>query len=214
MKKVFILITLLMIIFTIYEITNSYAKYIANGTATSTKTAGAWVITVNNDDITGTSSTHEFTMNNLTYLDNEFVVEGKVAPSSEGYFDVDIDPTGTSVAIRFDVTIDTSELNISDLINFQSACKLVEGEEVSEGIIRTGANTYTGIISLEEVENGDITSARFYFKWEDAEGESGDIADSILGNERDISLGIPVEITVSQYSGETITEYVEQNEGN
>ena len=52
-----------------------------------------------------------FNIDELIFPESEFVVDGKLAPSSSGYFDVVIDPTGSSVAVRFDVSLDLSELS-------------------------------------------------------------------------------------------------------
>lgn len=72
-----------------------------------------------------------FTIDTLTYPDNEYVVENKLAPASSGYFDIVIDPTGSSVAIRVDVTLDVEDLSILDSIGFTAACRVVNGEEVA-----------------------------------------------------------------------------------
>ena len=204
MKKIWILICLIMLLVTIYEITESYAKYTSQASGTVTKQAGAWVIEVNDSDISSGSSTHTFTISNFNFLQNNNVAPGKLAPDSEGYFDIDIDPTGTSVAIRFDATLDFSDLSVSDGINFDYACKVVNGVEQVSGMTRTGRNTYTGIISLNEVTSNQVVTARFYILWDG----SDDAADMVLGSSTQaITLSMPIEVTVSQYLGETIVPY-------
>lgn len=204
MKKIWVLICLIMILVTIYKISESYAKYVSEASGTMEKQAGAWVIKVNDIDISSGSVTHEFNVRNFTFLENSYVAPGKLAPDSEGYFDIDIDPTGTSVAIRFDATLDFSELEVSDNINFDYACKVVDGVEETSGMIRTARNTYTGIITLDEVTNEQITTARFYIMWDG----NDNVADMILGvTNEGITLNMPIDITVSQYFGESIVEY-------
>lgn len=66
-----------------------------------------------------------FNIDSLTYTSSEFVVENKIAPSASGYFDVTIDPTGSDVAVRFDVILDVANLNIIDAIQFTNAYRII-----------------------------------------------------------------------------------------
>ncbi len=208
MRKVWFLVILIMILLTGYVITTTYAKYLTEATGTGEKVAGAWVIKVNEQDITSaTGQTTSFTIDHLNYLSNPYVAENKMAPGTTGSLDIEIDPTGTTTAVRFDVTVDASSLAISDAISMQSACKVVDGVEDETGMIKTGANTYSGIITLDEVEEGKKTTARFYISW--ANVETNNVADSALGVSKDLNLNIPIDVTVTQYSGEEITPYVE-----
>ena len=129
MKKTWILVGIIMFLFTSYQIATSYAKYTAEADATVEKQAGAWVIKINDDDISNSNAQTTFDIDELVFPENEFVVDGKLAPASSGYFDVVIDPTGSSVAVRFDVTLDVSELNDYDAINFTAAYRVINGQE-------------------------------------------------------------------------------------
>ncbi len=51
MKKTWVLICIIMLFFSAYIIADTYAKYITGATATASKQAGAWVIEVNDTDI-------------------------------------------------------------------------------------------------------------------------------------------------------------------
>ncbi len=201
MKKTGIVISMLLIVVTLYNIVNSYAKYVTQASGSMEKQAGAWVIKVNDRDISSNNSTKTFTINNLTLLNNEYVMEGKIAPNSVGYFDISIDPTGTSTSVRFDVTLDLSDFENVDAIHFESACIVVNEEEDPDGMIRTAQNTYTGIIPLADVKQNTVTTARLYIKWEDGQN------DIDLGLIQNNQLNLPIEVDVSQYSGEELTEY-------
>ena len=207
MKKVYILIGLIMLLLTTYEVANSYAKYVSQGVATAEKQAGAWVVKVNNSDISSKNSNKQFQINSLICSGSNYVLENKLAPSSRGYFDVVIDTSGCSVAIKYDVTIDLTALNINTAMNFDSAYLIVNGTETN-GIIRTGESTYSGTLSLNDIKNNKTATARFYLSWTDDGTGVNDGADSTIGVLRQIqNLGVPVSITVSQYSGEQIVQY-------
>ena len=208
MKKTWILVGIIMFLFTSYQIATSYAKYTAEADATVDKQAGAWVIKINDDDISNSNAQTTFDIDELVFPENEFVVDGKLAPASSGYFDVVIDPSGSSVAVRFDVTLDASELNDYDAINFTAAYRVINGQEVSQGMVRTGSHTYSGVISLDDVENEVASTMRVYIGWEEEGDDEGDEEDTQIGNIKDLSAALPVNVVVTQYSGETLEEYV------
>ena len=205
MKKVWYLIGLIMLLVTIFEMTNSYAKYVTVAQGTDDETAGAWVIKVNDSDISSGSSVNSFTINNLTYESNAYIASGKLAPSGRGYFDITFDPSGSSVAVRFDLSIDSSQMVINNSIVLDSAYKVVNNQEISGGMTATTSGAYAGVITLAEVQSNTQVTARFYVKWENHEGASYDTADSALGLTQNANFSIPVTVEVSQYSGETIT---------
>ncbi len=210
MKRTYIILGIIMLIFTFYQIATSYAKYIAEATAVVEKQAGAWAIKVNDTDISNSNSETTFNVDNLIFPESAFVAENKLAPGANGYFEIVIDSTGSSVAVRYDVTLVVDNLNIIDSIRFTKACIVVDGEEVEEGIIKTGDNTYSGVISLEDVTNEVQTTLRFYIGWAELENGQGDIADTELGLIKDISTNIPVDVVVTQYLGEPI-EAIQEN---
>ena len=204
MRKTGILIGIIMLLFTTYQISSTYAKYTSSASATAQKQAGAWVIKANNTNISSASSVTNFTIDSLTYPSSSFVAPNKIAPGSSGYFDILIDPTGSSVAIRYDVSLDVSGLNTLDAISLTSACTVVNGTEVTTGIVATGTGTYSGTISLNDVQNGVPCRARFYVTWQERGTEAGDVSDSSLGSVLNSTTAIPVTIVVSQYSGEAL----------
>lgn len=204
MKKIWVLISIIMLIISAYIVVDTYAKYLTGATATTNKYAGAWVIEVNDTDISYSDANTTFTIDALTYPDSEYVVENKIAPSSSGYFEIIVDPTGSSVAVRVDVSLDVDEMDISDAIGFTGACRVVNGQEVSGGLTLTGTNTYSAIISLSDVQNEIPATFRFYVGWDEEETEEGDEADTQLGSIKDVSTSLPVTVVVTQYSGASL----------
>ena len=124
----------------------------------------------------------------------------------EGHFDIVIDATGCSVAVIYDVTIDFSQMNLSDSIKFTKLTTVKDGTESATGI-RSGESTYTGIISLEDIKSEKTTTLRIYVSWEDDGTGKNDEADSLIGTNKDSEVTIPVTVKASQYMGESIAEY-------
>ena len=153
-------------------------------------------------------SSNTFDIDSLVYPSNEYVVDDKLAPSSSGYFDIIIDATGSSVAVRFDVTLDTDNLDDYDAISFTAAYRVINDVETVGSLVRTGNKTYSGIISLSDIEDEIESKVRFYIGWEDDESEEGNISDTQLGQTLGVSTDLPVTVVCTQYMGETLVPYV------
>ncbi|MCF0125984.1 MAG: hypothetical protein HUJ68_09595 [Clostridia bacterium] len=212
MKRIWILSAIIMIVITSYQISTTYAKFVTEINTQTQRNVGAWVVKVNDTNISNGVANQEFNINQLLYDGNGNVVPGKLAPGLEGYFDLVIDVTDTSVAVRYDIEIDFGLLNIDDDIKFTSIKRIVDGIEKEEGITRTDETKYSGTISLDEITNDKIVTIRFYLKWFEDETEEGNEGDSTIGTTWVRTIDIPVNIEVSQYFGEEIEEYVEPDE--
>lgn len=208
MRKIWILLALIMILITAYQINTTYAKYLTQAQGIVEETIGPWVVKINGTNIATEADVQNFTINDLNYNSNNYVLDGKIAPGLLGYFDVVIDATEASVAVRYDVTIDFEQLNISDSIKFAKLVRVVNGVEDETGIIKTAESTYTGTISLADIEAGTTNTIRVYLGWEDDGTGANDAEDSILGTTKDVQVAIPVEVKASQYLGEEIIEYI------
>lgn len=207
MRKIWILSALIMLLITLYQINSAYAKYSTEAEGIVEETIGAWIVKVNDTNIATEADVQNFTIDALTYNSNDYVLEGKIAPGLLGYFDIIIDATEASVAVRYDVTIDFSKLNLSDSIKFTKLVTVVDGVESEEGITQTEESTYTGVVTLDDISAGKTNTLRVYLSWEDDGTGVNDEADSVLGTTKDIQVSIPVQVKASQYLGEEILEY-------
>ena len=179
-------------------VVGSYALFESQRTNTSNIEIAKWEIKVNDSLLSGSSAT--FTVNNFTWSTSPYVVEGKAAPGLDGYFDIEIDPNDADTSIRYDVTFDFSNLD-SDLFT------ITEIKEIDDKtIVRTGQYTYSNIISLEDIQDGETNTIRVYIEWVD--DEDNNVKDSELGTVLNNQLSIPVSVDVTQYiDGDTLTPY-------
>ena len=83
-----------------------------------------------------------------------------------------------------------------------------------ENVIRTGVNTYSGIIDLDSILDGETSTIRVNITWDDVAAHDED--DTNLGIVSGNTLNIPLNVNAIQYLGETLVPYVEpvQGEGN
>ena len=182
--------------FTIYNVRNSYALFESALTVEASSQAGSWNIYINNIDITNPSA--NFTINTINVSSDPNVVSGRMAPGTSAYFDLNIVPTGTNVSVRYDITFDFSELSDSLVID--------EIEELNNRtLVRTDEYTYSGIITLAEINNNVTSSIRVSILWDN--DEDNNEIDTELGMDVNSSISIPVVIDVTQYLGETLVEY-------
>lgn len=202
MKKVFKILTLIMLIFTILKIGDTYAKYYAQAhTATLSQEVGKWVIKVNEMDIYSESGESvEFQVNNLDNFSNPDAAPDKISPSSTGYVDIVIDPTGTDVAVRYDI-----QLDLTGVPNLAIEARL-EMASGANTLVKTGENTYSGTISLAEIQAGNTANIRCYVTWNNDETKNDE--DSAIGIGTRANVSLSASVTVTQYLGEEISEYV------
>jgi len=199
MKKVFKILTLIMLILTILTISDTYAKYYLQATTnTLNEEVGQWVIKVNELDIFSEyGESVEFEVENFNNFTNTNSAPDTISPSSTGELDIVIDPEGTDVAVRYDIVLDLS--GITDLA---ISARL---ENDSGDLIQTGENSYSGIISLSDVQAGNKANMTCYITW--ANDENKNAEDTLAGSTYGTYVNFTANVTVTQYLGETITPY-------
>lgn len=196
-KKILYIIFSFFLLLTLYEIKKTYGLFESNNKMPVQQSTAKWNILINGTNI---KSEEKFVVNSVNVEDNENVLNGKIAPGVKGYFDIEIDKTNTSTSIVYSITFDFTK--ISDSITIEKI------EETTSGnLIRTGANTYSKVMKINDEP---INNIRVYIKWENKE-ENNDI-DSLVGLTKDNYINIPVSISAMQYLGEEIIEYQENGE--
>jgi len=202
MKKVLKILTLVMLIITILKISDTYAKYFTTAhTDTLSRDIAKWVIKVNELDISRTGETVEFPIDKFNNFSNTNTLEGKISPASEGYADIIIDPKGTDVAVRYDIQI---ELNGTSNLAVSARLAMASGDNT---LVKTGENTYTGIISLSDVQAEKTADVRCFITWLNDENKNTEDTEVGSRTER-VTFDVEANVTVRQYLGEDITPYV------
>lgn len=198
-KTLLIVLTVILVVLTSYIIVNTFAIFEESVTTKAGESLAKWEITINNT--TMGINTNTFSLSSLSWTSSARVKEGKVAPGMSGSFLIDIDPGDTEVSIKYDITFDTTELT-NTAFRISSVLETVDGH-----LVRTGENTYSGIITLAEIELGKTHEIRVNLIWENND-YNNDI-DSEWGRTLNKTVSIPVTVNVIQYDGSTLTPYVE-----
>lgn len=201
-KKVLIILTLFMLGVTVYKIINTYALFQSEMADTLPLSIGRWNIYLNGNDVTN-GTTEEFTMDTFNIAQSEYTAGGKIAPGMSGTFEIAICPKDTDVSIKYDISIDDSKLN-GQQINLVS----VEETNNNKTIVKTAPNTYTAVILLNDITEEYNDIIKISFVWENNEDYNEN--DTAIGTVYNSKLEIPVTVHASQYLGETIEEYIEE----
>ena len=197
-KKILYFICGLCLSMTIFMVIDSYGLFESKNVLNVDSNIAKWNVFINGTDI---KKNETFVVDKINLINNDNVLEGKMAPGSKGYFDIVIDPTDTDTSIRYDISFDFSSLN--DKI-------VVSGiEEITSGnLVRTGKNIYSKVITLNEIKNGITNTIRVYIKWDNSDDESDSAIGSVINN----FINVPVTIAAYQYLGEKIDIYNESTD--
>ena len=189
MKRWLIILFLMSLLLTFYEITVSYGLFETERDIVVNSDIGKFQIKLNDELINETTA---FSVSNITVSGDSNVRQNHFAPGTNGYFDIVIDPNDSDVSIYYEIVCH------SDLIQNDNI-HLTRIENVGKSdLTLVGPNTYIAIIPLSDIKNHDITTIRFYVEW--VNDESNNDVDSMYGNSS-TKFDIPMEITFRQYTG-------------
>ena len=185
-KKIKILLVLISLSLTLGLMSNTYSRYVASANGSVEAVFAKWQILLNNTDITNeTSSTI-----NITPImeENQYIKNNTVAPSSKGYFDVNIDPSNVGVSFTYSINLKVANENMPDLLITKYAVldkNYIDGDEINT------TNVEDNKISGELNFDNKITDFKFesftirvYFEWYEGENEKmNDQSDTNIGKD-------------------------------
>ena len=189
-KKFKILLLLISSSFTLGLMSNTYSRYVANTTGDVELVFAKWQILLNNEDITnGTTSTLDITP---VIEENQNIENNTIAPSSKGYFDVNIDPSNVGVSFNYKVELKVLNEDMPDLMITKYAIldkDYIDGDEITTTNIEN--NVINGTLNFDkETENYKFEpfTIRVYFEWyEGLDEQMNDEQDSKIGNDASIN---------------------------
>lgn len=209
MKKLLTILVLIMLIISFFQIAKMYALYTDQLQGDYTNLLGVWAIKVNGVDISsgGDNLTFNMTEDNLTYVDSSRVKSQKIAPGTQAYFDIAINPTNTDVSILYTLNLKFDELETTKmkLVRVENHFrKNGETEQITNSDVSTNIdlNKHQALIPIEKINDGCIDYVRLYFEW--INDETFNDNDSELGSTDNAKISIPIEINFKQYTGEVI----------
>lgn len=202
--KILFLLMMCIFILLIYKIIDIYALFHSEMEGNVELKNGIWNITVNGEEIT-TGTETSFVIDQINTTQNDYVKPGKLAPGLSGSFEIAINPQDTNVSVRYDITLNQEELGGSNL-----SIKSIQEVEKGYELIKTAENTYTGVMTLEDITNRTNHKIKMEIEWVD-DGINNE-NDAEIGKNETHKLQIPITVHAIQYLGEEISPLTE-NEG-
>ena len=172
-KKVKIILVMIMLSFTMCIMSNTYSRYVADTTGEIEALFSKWQILVNDNDILNNTET-SFKLVPIIN-DNKNVKTNTIAPSSTGYFDIEIDPSLVDVSFDYDITFNIDNTEFTDLMISKYAIldnNYVEGDVINYNSINE--NKINGTLLYDNnTENFKFNkfTVRVFFEWYEGETE-------------------------------------------
>ena len=189
-----VLIVFAILAFALSIVSNTYSRYVAAAEESIDLALANWQILLNDEDITSSSSS--IGTINPVILENENVANNKLAPSSVGYFDIDIDASFVEISFNYNIKINKNEV-LNDLLITKYKV-IEEGTNPEEtDYINVINNEINGTVDYSDEASAKSFKIRVFFEWfDDVNEESDDESDTeIVKNNSSLTLDATIKFT-------------------
>ncbi|MBR1883654.1 MAG: hypothetical protein IJ809_01710 [Clostridia bacterium] len=172
----------------------TYSRYTSSATAVASANMAKWNIELNGENISSESKNFNVTAVKKTGVSNNNVVDGKIAPGQTLVASVEVDPTGSEVAVDYLINVGQIQTQGFDTDSEISLSKVVC---TVDGVTSEAVKTGDGYIFYEDLTNvlaGNKALVEAYVEWTD----SDNAADTANGNAA-LSIVVPMQVTVRQH---------------
>lgn len=189
-KKLYFLLLLLLLCAVLFLSVQIYAKYLSSASGNTEIAIARWNITVNtlsiknNTDISAKVAP--------VFPGNSHIANDIIAPTAEGYFDLDLDFSAADVSFRYEITPSVDEnSSVQDLI--ATGYSIDDGEKIS---FADGVQTISDTILLgSDVKTRKI---RIYVLWDDSENASMSNAEDTTATNSETPALFHVDVSFTQ----------------
>ena len=193
-RKILVFLTLISICLLGFSIYFTYAKYSSDYEKNTNINLTKWRLKINNSDISNGS---DFSQSLTPVLDsNSHIANNVIAPTSTGYFDIELDPSETDLSFTYSIIINNTGSAVQDY--------KVTGYSINNGsTIAFNNATITNTILVQDSHSP--ISYRFFVEWDDSQN-------NVTNNAEDTQLAINQEIgTINvQINFEQITDWIKK----
>ena len=160
-KKFLLLLIGICICILLFFIVQIYAKYITSTEGNTSLTIANWNILVNNMSIITDSDISSSIV--PVFPGTDHIASGIIAPTAEGYFDLNLDFSNVDVSFKYDISVSADEnSSVQDLVAI--GYSLDDGEKI---IFENYNDPISEIIELSS--ELDTRKVRVYIMWDDDE---------------------------------------------
>lgn len=199
-RKITLLVVLSFLFLLIFGTAYTYSVFQSSKSGNMDVNIAAWNIILNDSNVV---ETHTFSLNDLTINKNDNVKDSTFAPGSTGYFNINIDPSDTQVAIKYEIVVKPFEFEIDGVVLNNENLRISRATVNGSDITNTTDGRFVGVIPYKENRtSADIVKLYVEIEW--VNEESNNEMDSIIGFNGNVDADIPMEINFSQYLGEDL----------
>ena len=196
MKKLYLILILISFSFCLSFMSGTYSRYVAGTTGNLDIPFAKWQIYLNTQDIT------RQTRSQLTFTpvieQSENVNNNTFAPSSKGYFDIDINPENVDVSFTYSIDLSVDNEYVPDIIITKYAILPDDYEEgdtleyttISDNVIE---NEMTFDNTVDNFKFNSFT-IRVYFEWVD------NSLDEQMDDQEDTEIGLGAANNLNTFS--------------
>lgn len=175
-KKLLLLLSALLVFFILFFIIQIYAKYLSTASGNTEMSIARWNILVNNLSIKSNTDISSSIV--PVFPGTENISSDIIAPTSEGYFDLNLDFSAVDVSFKYEITTSVDEQSpVQDLVT--TGYSVDDGEKLN-------FENYNSPISETIPLGSEIKSRniRIYVLWNDDENTAtmNNTADTIATN--------------------------------
>ena len=171
-KKCILLIILIFILILIFFLIQIFAKYLTSASGDTAMNVARWNILVN--DISIKSNTDISNTLAPVFPGNEHIASNIIAPTAEGYFDLNFDFSDADVSFEYEIltTVDENSV-VKDLVT--TGYSIDDGEKITFDEVNSPIKDT--ILLTDAIQTQKI---RVYVKWNDDETATMDnVADTM-----------------------------------
>lgn len=198
MKKIVVIIGLLIcVIFLYFGAKGTYTSYETNTASRVENNISDIHLKINGEEV-GTDAVLDSSiiLDNISWT-NTHTREKKISPGSTGSFQFDLDPTGSEVAILY-------ELQFVDKIIDEDKILTFDNITCDHTLIKTDKDIYSGIISLDDIDNNEVIHVNVNFYFDSSTDIEGYSTDNQVYEEF-----FEIHFHALQYKGEDLIPYSE-----
>lgn len=188
-KKVLFIISCISACISLFFIVETYSRYVSSATGTANISIARWNITVNT--LTVKNNTDLSSKITPIFPGSDHIKADIIAPTAEGYFDLNLDYTNADVSFDYEITVSPSEESlVSDLVTTAYSINGGQKIEVDNDLSIAG--------TILNTENARTQNIRVFIKWDDETGTMDNSADTAAAVPDDAKALLDVNISFKQ----------------
>ena len=183
-KKIILFIALISLFYCVNLMEDTYAKYLSSATENAELTIARWSILINDQDVVNVSNFTDTI--SPVFAGTSNIKSDVIAPTAEGYFELEINGENTDVSFQYSISIDTTDCAVEDLI--------ITGYSIDGTDYTYSGSNVTNSILLNDASK--TQTVRFNVRWNDnaATEHMDNAADTAASAEEETAFTVNVNL--------------------